>query len=113
MCCHVSILYCHASIPSSRGACANCGDFFGFKCCASKENNVDWTRTYDVPKNLNPLAVHVDDGESQQPQVKIPLPYTNASSNQSFNYTYGDVGVSHSSPSNNRPEMSEPLKDIN
>ena len=90
---------------SSQGACANCGDFFGFTICNKEDKVVDWTRTYDVPKNMNPLSSEVD--EPKEPSIKIPLPYT---SNTQSVYSYGHIskdGVSSAEQS--ETEFTEPF----
>ena len=92
-------------IVFSRGTCANCADFFGFTCCNPKDSRVDWTRTYDIPKNQNPLAYDFDEEDNNTHKVKIPLPYVNPSSQSS--YTYSSDGESSKQAT---MEFSEPLK---
>lgn len=102
----------YASFPlyfswHSKGTCANCGDFFGFTICNKEDKVVDWTKTYDVPKNMNPVSSDLD--ESEEPSVKIPLPLS--SSTQSV-YSYGSRrskdGISSGEPSDT--EISEPFQ---
>ncbi len=94
--------------PSSQGACANCGDFFGFTICNKEDKVVDWTRTYDVPKNMSSS----DLDEPAEPSVKIPLPYTSHS--QQSVYSYGRTksnkdGIS-SSTEHSETEFNEPYR---
>lgn len=68
MICHFCVLAC------SRGILANCADFFGFTCCQSRKDLIDWTRTYEVPKQFSTLAAELK--ESKAHSVKIPMPYS-------------------------------------
>lgn len=96
--------------PFSRGACSNCADFFGFTCCNDKYN-VDWTRTYDVPKHQNPYVV--DPPEEPTPKPKIPLPYTSNSQTSNYSYSSDNETGGDSSPSlstwQTELELTEPL----
>ena len=56
----------------SRGISANCADLFGFTCCQDRSNKVDWTKTYEIPKNFTTLAAELEDDTV----VKIPMPYS-------------------------------------
>lgn len=98
--------------PFHRGACANCGDFFGFTCCNTKEEkSVDWTKTYDIPKNLNPLSVDIDD--DSEPTVKIPMPYTSNTQLSSYSYDNNNTqrsGEGTGSGEQSDIEISEPVK---
>jgi len=57
----------------SRGVFANCADFFGFTCCQPPQ--VDWTKTYDLPKNFSNVVASAH-AESDKEDVKIPLPFS-------------------------------------
>ena len=91
-------LFCVPYSLHSQGACANCGDFFGFTICNKEDKVVDWTKTYDVPKNMTSSNSDID--EPLEPSVKIPLPYT-SQSNQSV-YSYGKP-TEHSDTEFNEP----------
>lgn len=48
--------------------CANCADFFGITCCGASPEEVDWRKTFDVPKK----------GMTEEPKLPeptIPLPH--------------------------------------
>ena len=67
-CCnYTDLVYC------SRGVLANCADFFGFTCCQPAK--VDWTNTYDLPRNYSE-AVTLANEEEESQSVKIPLPFS-------------------------------------
>ncbi len=53
---------------------------FGFTICNKEDKVVDWTRTYDVPKNMSSS----DLDEPAKPSVKIPLPYTSHSQQSQY-----------------------------
>ena len=85
-----------------------CGDFFGFTICNKEDKVVDWTRTYDVPKNISSS----DLDEPAEPSVKIPLPYISHS--QQSVYSYGHTksnkdGIS-SSTEHSENEFNEPYR---
>ena len=61
--------------------CANCADFFGITCCGATPEDVDWTRTFDIPKKDTTE-------ELKLPEPTIPLPhYSSASNEESKNTT--------------------------
>ncbi len=95
------------SLFFSQGACANCGDFFGFTICNKEDKIVDWTKTYDVPKNLNPLSSELD--EPIEPSVKIPLPYTASSSQSVYSYSSHKSKDGISSAEQSETEFTEPF----
>jgi len=55
------------SFLNSRGVCANFADFFGITCCGATPEEVDWRKTYDVPKDTTE--------EPKLPEPTIPLPH--------------------------------------
>ena len=57
----------------SRGVLANCADFFGFTCCQPAK--VDWTKTYDLPRNYSNVVALASEEEKSH-SVKIPLPFS-------------------------------------
>lgn len=48
--------------------CANCADFFGITCCGASPEDVDWRKTFDVPKKDTTE-------EPKLPEPTIPLPH--------------------------------------
>jgi len=52
----------------SRGVCANFADFFGITCCGATPEEVDWRKTFDVPKKDTTE-------EPKLPEPTIPLPH--------------------------------------
>jgi palmitoyltransferase len=98
--------------PFHRGACANCADFFGFTCCNPRDKRVDWTRTYDIPRHQNPLAMNLNEEDSSRPKIKIPLPYVNPSNHQSTSsFTYASDSESSIPRGPSTTEITEPLKE--
>lgn len=48
--------------------CANCADFFGITCCGANPEDVDWTKTFEIPKKDTTE-------EPRLPEPTIPLPH--------------------------------------
>lgn len=61
------------SNPFHRGVLANCADFFGFTCCQDRSSKVDWTSTYEIPKNFTTLT---SEDDNMSTNVRIPMPYS-------------------------------------
>lgn len=67
----------------SRGVCANCADFFGITCCGASPEDVDWTKTFDVPKKDTTE-------EPKLPEPTIPLPHYSTATNAAVNPSSSD-----------------------
>ena len=88
-------------------------DFFGFKLSRSS-SDVDWTRTYDIPKHMSPLVTEVKEKDPRG-NIRIPMPYT---SNDPSHFSYNAAAASasgHQAPPTHHTEgrsveISEPLK---
>ena len=89
-------------------------DFFGFKSSRSS-SNIDWTRTYDIPKNMSPLSAEAREKDPRG-NIRIPMPYTsNDPSHYSYNAAAAGGGhqappTSHHTTGGRSVELSEPLK---
>ena len=68
----LSHTHTHTHTPS-RGILANCADFFGFTCCQDRSSRVDWTKTYEIPKNFTTLT---SEDDNMSTNVRIPMPYS-------------------------------------
>lgn len=69
--------------PFNRGVCANCADFFGITCCGANPEDVDWTKTFDVPKKDTTE-------EPKLPEPTIPLPHYSTATNAAVNPSSSD-----------------------
>ena len=57
--------------------CANCADFFGITCCGASPEDVDWTKTFDIPKKDTTE-------EPKLPEPTIPLPHYSTATNEAI-----------------------------
>ena len=72
--------------------CANCADFFGITCCGASPEEVDWRKTFDVPKKDMTE-------EPKLPEPTIPLPHY---STIKTNNTTGEVSAYNSDNTSTR-----------
>ena len=59
----------------SRGILANAGEFLGCTCCQKRDEKLDWTKTYSLPKHYS-RDKGAGGSDSKGSNVRIPLPFS-------------------------------------